>query len=835
MSGAWRRDVEEMCGRCGGLERPNATGMARVSIRVGHADVVSSVRRAKVEPSIAIAVFAFLVLLVLALFGERLAPHETIYFVLEHPDGERPFDPGLVYPFGSDVLGRDIFSLVLAGARATLTIVLLAGLARVIAGVLVAAIGSWWRPTRLATEAVAELFSSIPATLVALLLVKVFVRSDTTVLVFIAALLVIGWAGPYRVIRAEVDRLQHAAFTEGALAIGVGRWRLFWRHHVPHLIPVIAVNLSQQVVASLILVAELGVLGVVVGPSRLINVEESLSRFQVGPANAAVIADEPEWGGLLAGSRTISALWTTRWLILVPGIAFAFTAIAVAAIGFALARRYARRDLLTDLVRPGSGVFGLILVGLFLLSVLLPERYAPARDWADDAREQVGSTRDTARALSEAGLVPMAPEYAVREEGLRVYQTAPARVSIGSAIVEDEWPARDREPTEGDPLEARSVLMAGTSGGSVEAPLVFVGRGIVPSDHPQTAQVIGAAPRPALGTLIRSYANDYARVDVRGKVVLLTRFLGVAARGRNSARRDYVLGPAPEDSIMGAIERGAAAVIFVDPALPFYSELARNAFPWGRSPYLRLEREQPPLAAAGVPVMVLSGEAASSLVAPLGIDLSPYLDFDEPDQSPFGPTTCCRPSPARDLGVTAHVEVPLAGETAVRTSFIGEAAGLPDTTGRVLVWARRSRDAAHPAADVIAALARVLASRNAPFVLVDFDPATDPGPLLALLRERPISLVIVLDGLEGEALRFTTPYGDLIPAFDLYAERAGARYEVTRETPAMGALAGVAPFADVRTIVIRGDEREGDLRPDAAALLGYLAGRYALGAPEVPQ
>src|SRR5712691_8458697 len=66
----------------------------------------------------------FFGLLCLALFGERLAPHESIFFVVEHGTDPRPYDPGLVFPFGSDVLGRDLFSLVLTGARATLTIVL---------------------------------------------------------------------------------------------------------------------------------------------------------------------------------------------------------------------------------------------------------------------------------------------------------------------------------------------------------------------------------------------------------------------------------------------------------------------------------------------------------------------------------------------------------------------------------------------------------------------------------------------------------------------------------------------------------------------------------------
>jgi ABC-type dipeptide/oligopeptide/nickel transport system permease subunit len=75
---------------------------------------------ARRDPSLFAGLLGFFGLLLLALFGERLAPHESIYFVPVHGDDPRPYDPGLVFPFGSDVLGRDLFSLVLAGAGTTL-------------------------------------------------------------------------------------------------------------------------------------------------------------------------------------------------------------------------------------------------------------------------------------------------------------------------------------------------------------------------------------------------------------------------------------------------------------------------------------------------------------------------------------------------------------------------------------------------------------------------------------------------------------------------------------------------------------------------------------------
>ena len=111
----------------------------------------------------------------------------------------------------------------------------------------------------------------------------------------------------------------------------------------------------------------------------------------------ATIADPPEWGGLLANARTIESLWTTRWLFLIPGIAFAVTAVAVAIIGFALARRYARRDLTQEVCGRGAAGLAVAVLALFVASTLVPERYAEAREWASAARAEVRSSRHRER------------------------------------------------------------------------------------------------------------------------------------------------------------------------------------------------------------------------------------------------------------------------------------------------------------------------------------------------------------------------------------------------------------------------------------------------------
>lgn len=753
------------------------------------------------------AVCVFLALVTLALFGGRLAPYEPIYFVVEHGSDPRPYDPGLVFPLGSDLLGRDLFSLVLAGARVTLTIVLFAGLARVGAGVLATTLGSWWRPARALTDTAADLAAAVPATLVALILVKAFVKTDTSTLVMIGALLLLGWAGPYRVIRAEVDRLAHAPFTEGAQALGVTRSRLFWQHHLPHLMPVVAINLSQQVVASLVLVAELGVLGVLVGAVRSINVEQSLSVVRTGPPMSALIPDAPEWGAMLASSRTVEALWATRWLILVPGAAFALTAGAIAVIGYALARRYARRNVLAD-VRGGAAL-AMVVIALGVVSSLVPERYAAAQHWADDARTALRSASKGASAFEQPGL----PTYQAIQQVMSIVRTGPATVTVGQTTLAEPYP-RPANPFPNS-IHVQSLIAAGTGGGVVDAPLVFAARGIVPAEHPTPLPRPGRPSGLQLEPLIQDYPDDYAGLDVRGKVVLLVRFMGVDVPNRGTAPGFDV-----STSIADALKRGAAGVLFVDPDLGSYAKVA--------DPYLLFAQDAPAFSISGPPVIVVDSAAAQSLVAPLGLDLSPLLGYDSAG------TKATRPGP-RLLPVSARIEVPLREDTVAVSSQIAEVPDVPDGAGRVVVWATRKPDDDRidpQRSEVLAAVALIASERHAPFIFVDFDPHGDTDAVRAALAHQRITLVLVLESIEGNALAFESANGDLIPAFDLYAQMVGARYEVTRQTVATEQT--TTPLPGIRTMVIRG-HGSGGVGSDAAALIAYVAGRLALGAPELPR
>jgi ABC-type dipeptide/oligopeptide/nickel transport system permease subunit len=786
----------------------------------------------RIDPWFAIGLVAFFVLLFVALFGERIAPYEPIFFVVNSGDLRRPFAPGEVFPLGSDVLGRDLLSLVLAGARATLIIAVVAGLARVLAGLALAVAASWWRPLRDFVDSLAEIVSAVPATLVAVLIVLIFIRGDTQIFTFVGALLVTGWAGPYRVARAEIDRLQGSPFTESALALGVRPAPLFARHHVPHLVPILAISTAQQAVASIVAVAELGVLGIFVGATKFVNISESVTVFRgVAEVGTLWISEIPEWGGLLANGRGIENLWTTRWVILVPGVAFALAAMAIAAIGLGVARQYQRRNALYDLGSRGAATFAVVCAAAVLASALVPERYAEARQWADDARARVSTDASLEEAFAEGGLRPLGASFGVERQVTAIQQTGPASIAVvgGGEVREGADAATDILP----------VLYFASGGAVLDAPIVFAGWGLSPSDHPETAPLIGQFPAPNLGTVVKTWPDDYRAVDVRGRVAVILRMPNIQTRTRG-----ITVGQDFETTVNNALKRGAVAVVYIDPLLP---TLPLTTFSGSRiNPYRRLGETLPLRRPDGPPVIVLSVRTAERLLGPLGVSPTAILAKIGTSPTPLlgqmviqSDDPISQMSLARDLGTRAHVELPIARVTATPKSVVGVTPGEP---ARVLIWVvmPATRGTSAPATDALAAMVRSLAGRTGSgLAIVAFDRTADPlgnaRAIADLLGRTRWDTIVVLDDLEGERLRFDTIYGDLIPMFDHYASRSGARAAITRgiANPEQWSWPGMEAFPKSRATIVRATGENGDVRGDVAALLGYIAGRDALGAPEL--
>jgi peptide/nickel transport system permease protein len=239
-------------------------------------------------------------LLMVAAIGPLIAPFP------ESGEGssagtDRLVGPSRTHPFGTDSLGRDIFSRVLIGARISVRIVLLTVTTSAAVGVAIGIIagfyGGWvdeW------LMRLTDLFLSIPALILAMLIATTLGGGiENTIL----AIAVTWWPRYARLARGETLRLRASAFVESARAIGAPEFRILRLYLFPNIVPLITIQASLDSGASILTASALGFIGLGAKPPS------------------------PEWGLMVAvGREWLPDFW---WLSTFPGLA-----IFVVALGF---------------------------------------------------------------------------------------------------------------------------------------------------------------------------------------------------------------------------------------------------------------------------------------------------------------------------------------------------------------------------------------------------------------------------------------------------------------------------------------------------------------------
>jgi peptide/nickel transport system permease protein len=255
-------------------------------------------------------------------FSALLAPWIAPYDPGRVPGGltrEMLRAPEAAHPFGTDALGRDVFSRVLHGGRVSLAL----GLgAEIVAAALGAAIGltagyyGGWRDSLLMR--MTDVVMAFPSLILAIGLIAVFERPglDKVALVLVA----LGWTTIARVARGEVLSLKERDYIQAARALGVGHRMLLLRHLLPN------------AVGPLIVTATIGVGGNMIA-------EAGLSFLGLG-AQAPTIS----WGSMLAEGQTF--LVTAPWAAFFPGAALLSAVLGINLLGDAL------RDLLDPRFKP---------------------------------------------------------------------------------------------------------------------------------------------------------------------------------------------------------------------------------------------------------------------------------------------------------------------------------------------------------------------------------------------------------------------------------------------------------------------------------------------------
>jgi peptide/nickel transport system permease protein len=246
-----------------------------------------------------------LLMVLAAIFAETLATHDPIRTDAEHTLAR----PDRAHRFGTDNLGRDIYSRIIYGARISLAVgiasTLLGAVFGGIIGVVSGYFGGW---LDLLTQRFMDILQGLPLLILALVMAAALGPSIENVIVAISVPII---PRAQRVIRGSVLAIREFAYIEAARALGIGHLKIAFRHVLPNTIGPFIVLMTAQFGSAILVEAALSFLGL------------------------GVPEPYPSWGRMLSVSAAEFAQ-KAPWLVLFPGTAISLVVFASNLLGDAV-------------------------------------------------------------------------------------------------------------------------------------------------------------------------------------------------------------------------------------------------------------------------------------------------------------------------------------------------------------------------------------------------------------------------------------------------------------------------------------------------------------------
>jgi peptide/nickel transport system permease protein len=244
---------------------------------------------------------ALVILLVLtAIFADLIAPYSYREQTADFRVG-----PSRDHWFGTDAVGRDLFSRVVYGARISLKVGVLATLMAVVIGTTFGAVaGFFGGGTDSLMMRIVDIFLSIPYIILAVSIATLFGRSVNSLIIVLG---LTGWLAIARVVRASFLSIKKMEYAEAARALGFGKTRMIFGHLLP--------NASVPII----------VYGTIAIGAAILS-EAALSFLGVGPTSPT-----PAWGLMVAEAK--GSLTSAAHMLFFPGFAIFLTVLGFVLVG----------------------------------------------------------------------------------------------------------------------------------------------------------------------------------------------------------------------------------------------------------------------------------------------------------------------------------------------------------------------------------------------------------------------------------------------------------------------------------------------------------------------
>lgn len=259
-----------------------------------------------------VVIFSLIVIAIIvlsAIFAPLIAPNDPNTQFKEGLTLQgSPVPPNAQFLLGSDLLGRDLLSRLIYGARTSLLVGLLANGVAVLIGTTLGVLAGFLRG-RIGSIIMrfTDLMMAFPALLLAITLAAIFSPS-----LFIVALVIamVNWVQIARVVYSQTISISEREFIEASKSLGATNGRILRRHILPHLAPFILVWATLGISTTVLLEATLSFLGIGVRPPT------------------------PSWGNIIFENQTY--FQTAPWLVFLPGLAIILLALSFNFLGDAL-------------------------------------------------------------------------------------------------------------------------------------------------------------------------------------------------------------------------------------------------------------------------------------------------------------------------------------------------------------------------------------------------------------------------------------------------------------------------------------------------------------------